>query len=375
MSENLKNIIKIGVFVGIFGGIFFLYQNGTISKLVGKKANIDHRTLISTTTTPDRETSSSSITSSPQIQKDSTTTQNITSTEKEKTDVRLAPPTVAVLEVDSVDAINVAEVTKQYFKKYKETNDFLAIFNYGGSKNQYHLTVKNNTKGIHNPDYIRTDESTTYGSNGTLLGIGVVGNINQYPSDKPIYNVLLEEVFAHYWGVYIGDVIDSLHQLPLQNTLTRGHWTSCLNFLDKPDTARYWKANHWKKVGQNKWEFVHPAEGLPRFDPVLLYLMGYLEASKVPDVELIIPNSEDKTLVCNENSTIEGTSRIISIEEIIDYLGPREPLTNPKKNYSVGYILLVNHGTTPSASSIETIERVASKLPEVFHDAITYSPN
>ena len=300
-----------------------------------------------------------------------TVASNQNATTKETIDDRATPPIVAVLEVDSVKSINPYDIVKTYLTKYKDSNDFLAIFNYGGPRDQYHLTVKNNTKGIYNPDVARGDSSSTYGSSGTLLGIGVVGNIKQYQSDTPIFNVLLEEIYAHYWGVYIGDVIDSTHQLPLQNTLARAHWTTCLNFLDNPD-VRYWKASHWEKVGQNKWKLLLPDNPLPRFDPILLYLMGYLDASKVPDVELIIPDSGQKAAYCNQGETIEGTSRIISMKEIIEYLGPREPYVNTKRNYSIGYILVVERGTTPSASSIQTIERVAAGLPKVFQDAITY---
>lgn len=309
-------------------------------------------------------------TSLPEVEENSLApTQSSTTTEN--SDRRLVPPTVAVLEVDSVDSISPSDIAKQYYKKYQDTNDFLAIFNYGGAQDQYHLTVKNNTKGIYNPGVIRTDNSSEYGSNGTLLGVGVVGNIKQYPTDTPIFNVLLEEIYAHYWGIYIGDVIDSQDQLPLQNTLARAHWTSCINFLDNPD-VRYWKASHWKKIEQNKWELLLPDNPLPRFDPVLLYLMGYLDASKVPDIELIIPDTEQKTAYCNENRIIEGTSRIISMKEIIGHLGSREPRVNTKRNYSIGYILLVKRGTIPSTSSIQTIERVAAEFPKVFQDAISY---
>lgn len=285
------------------------------------------------------------------------------------------PPEPTIIEVDDENSIDLAAISKNFYAQNPDAYDFLGIFfDFGEiNDNQYHIQVKNTIKGTGTNQF---DNTAYYGSKGNLLGIGVLGNANEYSEDRYAYNALTEELIAHYWGVYVGDLQDDrFSKLPVQNTIAPVHWTPCMSFPRKDTLQPYWKARQWKDSGDGTWTILtEDYLRTEKFDPFMLYLIGVLPPEKVPDAILISPPVDNKSRYCVENATIRGVAKKISIHDIINRYGKRIPSwQNSQKDFSASFVLLVRKGNKPSAGALEKLSRWSQNFPNVFKDAVSFS--
>ena len=110
-----------------------------------------------------------------------------------------------------------------------------------------------------------------------------------------------------------------------------------------------------------------------RFDPFMLYLMGFLPPEKVPNATLLIPEGGYKQELCFPGKTIKATAKEITINDIIKRYGPRDPsYQDSQKEFSTAFILVVEKGKQPTPGAIDKLIEWDKKFPEVIRQATVY---
>lgn len=118
----------------------------------------------------------------------------------------------------------------------------------------------------------------------------------------------------------------------------------------------------WKDNGNGTFITVNLVDGYSRLDQ---YLMGLRPASDVPapGQEMFIINNATGTTRTRASSprpnvTVTGTKQAITIDQIVQQNGARNPdSTTAPKNFRAAMVLLTRQGTTASAATINKLTR------------------
>jgi hypothetical protein len=97
-------------------------------------------------------------------------------------------------------------------------------------------------------------------------------------------------------------------------------------------------------------DYYVPATGWSYLD---LYLMGMISASEVPDF-FILRNLTPAGKDANGHPIFKADRTKITIQDVIAAEGPRRPdVDHAQKNFNTGFVMVVQHGETPSKELIE----------------------
>lgn len=276
---------------------------------------------------------------------------------------------VQVLEVDgSYDARNPdgtindfprQEIAKEFISAHQDQYDSLVVvsnFDYAmpqaGAK-AFYLEVKNDAQGIGKTIF---DNSAAFGSNGKLQGmidLGNIANLGVSPIDPEKFEQaidLLAHEQLHRWGAGVkfknGDGTLNTALLGKDGT----HWSY---LLDTDGSLEY--GNDWKSNGDGTFTSVSASKYYSNLD---LYLMGMIDRTQVPAMTLIENASIDPTLLPSLGTTITGTAKTVTIDDIIAAEGERVPnATASQKTLKTGFIFITRAGTFTGTepAAIETI--------------------
>lgn len=258
-----------------------------------------------------------------------------------------------------------AEVAKEFYEKHPDNYDFLMIFSTfefeTGEAVAFHLGLQNNIKGIGLPLF---DYSAQFGSQGKLKGYIDMAAMSRYdldplhPNFDWVLGVMSHEVL-HQWGSRVkfkdaaGNISDAL--------IGKGgaHWSY---LLDSDASVEY--GAKWRNNGDGTFTSIATRKF---YSPLDLYLMGMYSADEVPPFTLIENPSIDKTNLPQENVTIAGTKRTVTIEDIIAAEGPRVPSADTaQKNFRVGIILLTGSGEKVPDATITKLNHVRNAFMTRF---------
>jgi hypothetical protein len=258
----------------------------------------------------------------------------------------------------SINTLPRQEIAKEFFKTHSDEYDFLVIFsNFDFTMSQsdakaYYLEIKNDAQGIGKSIF---DDSTYYGSNSKLQGIIDMGNISNHIMDSTQSGyedtvLLLTHEFMHRWGasVKFKDTSGNTSTSLLANN--QNHWSY---LLDSDASVLY--GNDWQDNGDGTFTSLGARKYLSSLD---LYLMGIYDKSQVSEMLLIENTSIDSTTLPSVGTTISGTAKYITIDDIISAEGERVPDTSTsQKTFKVGYILITtpNTFTGDETTGIENI--------------------
>lgn len=250
------------------------------------------------------------------------------------------------------------EVAKEYIRTHGDNNDFLVFlstFDYAmletGAKGHY-LPVKNDVTGINQP---LQDNTALFGSSGNLQGTIDLGNISTLASNP--FGPKLDETVTtlnhelmHRFGAYVrfrnadGTFNDAL--IGKDNA----HWSY---LLDSKGSLMY--GSSWQDNSDGTYT---TTSSMSSFSPLDLYLAGMIPKEQVPPMLLIENSAIDKNQLPSLGTTISGTVKTVTIDDIIAAEGERVPsaATSPKK-FTVGFVLLTRQGdnAASAAAAVETL--------------------
>jgi len=214
-----------------------------------------------------------------------------------------------------------------FFKKFYQSNpddfDFISIFHDASlSGRMYHQNIKNNIEGIGLRDF---DFSSSYGSEGKLLGINVIPYIPSTVEEKEILsmNALLHET-GHQWGVYIGENFSNdpnavaMLEIKQQNI----HFYRGLASPYQTGTPMF--SDRWVANGDGTFHRENLQNMAQKYHPIQLYLMGIYHADNYDfSTKFQIYNSGggDTDLPFDPENAV--LYKEISINEIVDLEGER----------------------------------------------------
>jgi len=240
-------------------------------------------------------------------------------------------------------------VAKEFFRTHGDEHDFLVIF----SNFDYLMIepevaaffhgVKNDVSGI---GQLLFDNSSQYGSNGKLQGTIDMGNIAKSATDPldPKFNETLSTLsheMLHRWAAYVKfkDASGADSQALLGRN--EAHWSF---LLDSGGSLMY--GNKWQDNGNGTFSSLTPQSEQKYYSPLDLYLMGMLDKSQIPPMLLIENPAIDPTRLPEAGVTITGSSKTVTINDIIAAMGERVPsIDASQKSFKTAFIFLVRPGT------------------------------
>lgn len=288
-------------------------------------------------------------------------------------DLPITRKRVAIAERFSEDeTLDESAVAGFFYENFADDYDQLVMFTDFGQRASedafaYHLTVKNEVKGIGSARY---DGSRFFGSRGRLGGFVNMGGMSQYSSNLQsisflrVYSGLdiLAHELGHQWLVH-ATFVDADGQLS-EDLLGRGnaHW----NFYFDSDLS-FLEGNDIVDNGDGTFTTQAPRAS---FNPLDLYLMGLIAATKVPDMFYVAnPDEPDlaTSLPASPGMTFIGNRVDVTMEQILASLGKRKPsVGEAPTQFNVAFILLAKKGSRAKNSSIDRVNQFASRIPQLF---------
>lgn len=258
-----------------------------------------------------------------------------------------------------------AVIAREFFRTHPDNYDFIVAFSTfefdTGDATAFHWPVQNKIQGIGLPQF---DVSNLFGSQGKLQGFTDMAALSRYSTDplepdfEKVLGVMAHEIL-HQWASHVrfrlpdGSTSDAL--LGRDNA----HWSYLLNSDASVEYGAQWKDNGdgtFTSVGIRKF-----------FSPLDLYLMGFYRKEEVPPFFLIDNPAIDKTQLPQENVTITGTRREVTIDDIIAVEGERVPAADQsQKEFRIAFVLLVGPNQTPSDAQILAMNNIRSAFMTRF---------
>ncbi|MEE9910342.1 MAG: gliding motility-associated C-terminal domain-containing protein [Deltaproteobacteria bacterium] len=273
----------------------------------------------------------------------------------------------------TVTALPRRIIANEFFKTYKDEYDFIVIFSnfdFLMPKPQalaFYHGVKNDTKGIGLPEF---DNTALYGSSGKLQGMVDMGNTAVLVSDplnqkfENSLNTLSHELM-HRWSAFVK--FKGIDGNPSSALLGEDgmHWSF---LLDSYGSLMY--GNHWQDNGNGTFTSIAIRKN---YSPLDLYLMGFVDKTRVPAMQLIENPDINPARMPELGATIAGTSRYITIDDIIAVEGERIPTSaDSQKTFKIAFILVTRPGafTGNELSGIETMRQEWLKRYSILTDGM-----
>lgn len=267
-------------------------------------------------------------------------------------------------------------VGKEFFRTHADVYDFLVVFSSfeyptisaGGDDAQaFHRGVRNDTEGIGLKPF---DNSHAYGSKGVLQSYIDMAATSRWTSatSSADYDFLMS-VFAHEmqhrWASHVrfrdwnGQISSALLGKD------GAHWS----YLLETHGSVLYGAN-WRDNGDGSFTVTDTRS---TFSPLDLYLAGLIDKTQVPPFFLIeAPDIDANALPPPLGTTIRGTKRIVTIDDIIAAEGPRIPSADvSQKTFRFGFIYLVRPGEVINPADLDVVVQ-ARRQVGLRYNALTH---
>lgn len=243
-------------------------------------------------------------------------------------------------------------VASEYIKPHGDNCDFLVFlttFDYAlpeAGAEGFYLPERNDVQGINQSIF---DNGAQFGSSEKLQGTIDLGNISALAS-APYGRLLdtstkvLNHELMHRFGAYIRYKNPDGSQNSALLGKDNAHWSY---LLDSQGSIMY--GNGWKDNGDGTFTSTSARSG---FSPLDLYLMGMIPKEQVPAMLLIKNPIVDATQLPQLGATVSGTSKTVTIDDIVAAEGARVPdSTTSQKKFNIGFVLLTRAGDDPSVAT------------------------
>jgi subtilase family serine protease/Tol biopolymer transport system component/flagellar hook assembly protein FlgD/fibronectin type 3 domain-containing protein len=258
-----------------------------------------------------------------------------------------------------------AVIAREFFRTHPDHYDFLVAFSTfefnTGDALAFHWGVQNKVQGIGIRPF---DVASLFGSQGKLQGFIDMAALTRYKTDpldpqfETALSVLAHEML-HQWGAYVkfkksdGTLSDALLGKD------GAHWSY---LLDSNASVQY--GADWRDNGDGSFTSV----GIRKFfSPLDLYLAGFYKPQEVPPFFVIENAQIDKTKLPEENVTITGTKRVVTIDDVIAAEGARAPAAEQaQKEFRLGFILLAGPGQPVTDAQIGALNNIRNAFMTRF---------
>lgn len=237
----------------------------------------------------------------------------------------------------------------------------------------YYVPVKNDVRGI---GYQRTHESELFDDapGRRLEGIAFLNDLPYWLEEtEELKSAFLHEI-GHRWLTRVHARVGN-EDISLTGRDDE-HWSYFLDPGGSPLEGNLWS------------EDTPPVATAPpyplHYAPLDLYLMGALEPDEVPPLRLLEPAAEGGDLLdCSglglsrasapqrcEPLAVPGTWRTITIDDVIEAEGPREPpAAEAPRSFSVAFLVLDEKEPALTSESCASFSPLTKELLEVFSSA------
>lgn len=258
-------------------------------------------------------------------------------------------------------------VAKEFYRTHADVYDFLVVFSSfefptgteeEGDALAFYNPIRNDTKGI-GRDLM--DNSALYGSESVLQGYLDMAAATRWlhSTSSSNYDELLS-TFAHElqhrWGSFVKfrDWDGKISEALLGKD--GDHWSY---LLDTNGSVMYGAA--WRDNGDGTFT---ATDTRSTYSPLDLYLAGLIDKTKVPPFTLIeAPGVDSKALPAPVGTTIRGTKRTVTVDDIIAAEGPRLPSADKsQKSFRFGFIYLTRPGEVVDPELLKVVTQARRQV-------------
>ncbi|MGA9768432.1 MAG: hypothetical protein WBV94_05280 [Blastocatellia bacterium] len=273
--------------------------------------------------------------------------------------------------------LDLPALTQAFYRTHGDVVDTIFVwadFSYDNGAGVAHsFNVRNDIEGIGLPIF---DRSSTYGSQSRLSTIITMGNQSDWPSDPQQHAVSLNTAISivchelgHRWLSYIrfGNKDNLLGR-------DESHWSFLVDTRTNSEGSysSLMEGNAWRDFGTGA--FTTTESAVNYFSALDEYLMGLRSADTVGSFFYLDTDEQFKSLLRGKSPitgfSMNATRKNVSIEQIIERVGPRVPdAADAPKEFRVAFILLTEQGAEASGSTIKKMDRYRDALVDYFSTA------
>ncbi len=251
-------------------------------------------------------------------------------------------------------------VAQEFYRTHPDDFDFLVVFpDFGYTSDDgiaFHWEVRNAVQGLGLPPF---DIGSQFGSASKLLGFVDMPPLGQIETDptQPGFeftlNTLAHEVL-HQWAVHSHLLDASGNQTTELIGQQMAHWS---NLVDTSASVEY--GNKWQDNGDGTFTSI----AVRRFySPLDLYLAGFYDASEVPPFVVITSPGSDPAALPQLGTSVTGTGRMVSVDQIVAADGPRvPPAAQAQHAFKAAFIYLIRPGDTATNAQLAALATVRNE--------------
>lgn len=262
-----------------------------------------------------------------------------------------------------------AVVAREFFRTHADHYDFLVVFTAfefnTGEAAAFHWRLQNRVQGIGLPQF---DNAGLFGSGGQLKGYTDMAALGRWATDpvspefEEVLSVLGHEIL-HQWS---GNVRFDQGGGPEGALLGHdgSHWS---NLLDTDASVLY--GHQWRDNGDGTFTSTAARKF---FSPLDLYLAGLYGPEEVPPMTLIVNPAVDPALTPEQSllrhgSTVDGTARTVTVDDVIAAEGPRVPAAaDAQKRFRFAFILLTGQDQPVTERQVGAVDAVRRAFADRF---------
>ena len=271
--------------------------------------------------------------------------------------------------------IDLVAVARKFFQTHPDVFDQLVIWTdtrvVSGNTFAFETTIANDIRGIGVGIF---NASRDFGSSGRLRSLVLMDALTKYPG-SPTQRFLGEDSTLSLLGHETGHRWLALMRFQesggrrSDELLGRdlAHWSF---FFDSD--ASFMEGNDIEDRGGGEFRTVGAVR---RYSLLDQYAMGLVRPSQVPSffyVESptnVVPDREHDDAP-DTGVTFNGTRRVVTIEDVIDAMGRREPSSaSSPKTHRQAFVYIVSSGRTLNQAQVDKLERIRAAWPDFFRAA------
>lgn len=291
---------------------------------------------------------------------------------------RIAPRSATLAWYRDLPQLNEIALARNVYERLPDRFQFLTVFTtqpVDGPSPVWSTTVKNSDRGIGMPTF---DHSALFGS-ATLEHLVVMNDLAFYADDPeqsprlpsyayaPSTLAVLAHETGHRWLAYAGGIDESFAG-------GDGHWSYVLD-----SGASFLGGNALEQNADGTFTSTAAMRG---YGPLDRYLMGLLAPEEVAPFFVVdgahgfVPPRGRGGEPFSEESHPEagvrfaGTRRDVTIDDVIEQTGPRDPdASGARTAFRMATVLVVPAGTLPAEAQVAKVERIRRAFGPFFREA------